>query len=489
MKKKAEKSDFISSKTKYELLFKLAPVGISIVNSNREVIEYNEALVKVSKLKHNEVIRERYNKRTYINASGQKLQIADLPSSKALHDKKTIRNSEIGIVDESGKVFWTEVSACPVDSDGNYAIVITNDINDKKQLQLKLIESEANYKAIYDNSLDAILLTSPDGKICSANKSATFLFGYSEKELMKLGRNGIVLQNDENLPGLLRKRKAEGKARGEFMFRRKNGSVFIGDVTSSIFKDSNDEQKTVMIIRDITDLRKNQKELMEREFKLEELTGQLRALSNYLEEAREAERSKIALNLHDDLGQKLTVLQLDLLWIKSRLGIQSEVVKLKLDEMSSGIIEIMENIKEISLLLRPSILYDLGLSASIEWHLKKIERISGIRCFFNCNGNISPDEKISLILFRVMQEAINNSVKHSKASEISVSLSRIRKSFRMVIEDNGTGFNPSVIKSPMSLGLIGIKERIGSIGGKLEISSVNEKGTCLTVIIPLNIAK
>jgi signal transduction histidine kinase len=234
-----------------------------------------------------------------------------------------------------------------------------------------------------------------------------------------------------------------------------------------------------MIIRDITDRNKMEEELRNSKDLLEKL-------NQHLQQVRENERSQIALNLHDDFGQKLTALILDIAWLKSRMGVQSPGVKKKLEEMSLMINESINSIREILSFLRPAILYDLGLVPAFEWQLNKFEKQSGILCHFNCKQNEYPiDADISLILFRILQESLTNIIRHSEASVVDVELGMIKKKITMIIKDNGKGIEEEKINSPASMGITGIIERIRSVNGNISIKGIKDKGTVLEISIPL----
>jgi len=251
--------------------------------------------------------------------------------------------------------------------------------------------------------------------------------------------------------------------------------------TQSKILNQNGEVDGIQVIAD------NITELKITENKLKESQKKYRNLSRHLEKILEKERSAIAMNLHDDLGQKLTALDLDLAWIKGRIGVQSPPVRKKLNEMSLMINEIIESIKEISSFLRPSILYDLGLFPAIISLLNKFEKSSGIKCVFKSDTEeIHVDDQISLIIYRVLQEALTNIARHSGASFAEITISLENNIIQMEICDNGKGIDADKVSSVTSMGLTGIKERVRSVYGKVQIKGGKESGTRIKVSIPLN---
>jgi PAS domain S-box-containing protein len=148
---------------------------------------------------------------------------------------------------------WLEISASSTEK--GYFVAIFEDITVRKKAEEVLRESESRFRSLYENSFDAVLLTKPDGQILAANPAAQRMFGMSEEEIQKAGRNGIVVI-DERADPALRERARTGKAKAEFTFRRKDGSTFEGEAASSVFTDSDGIVKTSMIIRDITERKK-----------------------------------------------------------------------------------------------------------------------------------------------------------------------------------------------------------------------------------------
>ncbi len=213
----------------------------------------------------------------------------------------------------------------------------------------------------------------------------------------------------------------------------------------------------------------------------------LRRLNMYIEEAREKERSHIAMNLHDDLGQKLTALKMNLSWLKKRIGVQSDLVSDKLEEIGHIIDSSISTVQTISSELRPTILYDLGLKEAIEWHLKHYLEPAGIKCSFRMSpADLRIDEHRSIVLFRVVQESLTNVIRHSAAKNVSITITGSVSFIQLVIRDDGKGINAEAINNPESLGIASMKERVKSISGDSCITGTEGHGTMITVKIPLS---
>lgn len=213
---------------------------------------------------------------------------------------------------------------------------------------------------------------------------------------------------------------------------------------------------------------------------------QLRALSVYLQSVREEERIRISRAVHDELGQALTGLKLDLAWLDSRLTGQPKSAHAKISEMSSRIDETIGTVRRIATELRPGILDHLGLAAAIEWQAREFQNRTGIECQVTC-ALLHPmlDEELNTAFFRIFQETLTNIARHAEASRIDIFLTQ--KTGHLILEvcDNGRGITREQIADIRSLGLLGMKERASLLGGFVAISGHPRTGTVVTVNIPL----
>lgn len=354
---------------------------------------------------------------------------------------------------------------------------------EKEELFRSLVESEEKCRSFFMNSLDANFLTSPDGRIFSANPAACAMLGYTEQEICSLGRNKLADINDPRLSEGLAERDATGKFSGEITMIRKNGEKFPVELSSVVFCNREGKKMTSMIVKDITERKLAETRLRKSKELLENLNW-------HLMDVRENERKKIAIALHDDLGQRLTGLCLDLAWLKKKLIGQPAAVYEKIDQASSTVMETIENVKETSSFLRPAILSELGLIPAIESHLRKSGDRSGIRFNFSYNTHHATfDEGISLVLYRIVQESVTNIIRHSQATDVMVLLRKSDDGLFLSISDNGTGIDEDQITSLSSMGIAGMKERIKVVHGRLAISGVPGKGTVVSVTIPIKNAE
>ncbi|MGZ3453071.1 MAG: GAF domain-containing protein [Polyangiales bacterium] len=215
-----------------------------------------------------------------------------------------------------------------------------------------------------------------------------------------------------------------------------------------------------------------------------QLEEQLRALSAHVEEVREEERTGIAREVHDELGQALTALKMDIAWIGRRLD-APELVE-KASSMSSMIDETIDVVRRISAELRPGVLDDIGLRAAIEWQSQELQRRIGVRCTVSSNlGDEKLDRAISTTIFRIFQEALTNVARHAKATSVSVSLERRGDELLLEVTDDGRGITHEEASRPSSLGLLGIRERARRFGGEAIVAPDSSRGTRVALRIPL----
>jgi PAS domain S-box-containing protein len=221
-----------------------------------------------------------------------------------------------------------------------------------------------------------------------------------------------------------------------------------------------------------------------------DLDAQLRGLAARLEAAREEERTKIARDIHDELGQTLTALKMDISWIgrhaASPEGIEPKALLERIKQLTEMTDAAINEVRRIAAQLRPGILDDLGLSAALAWQGDEFERRTGIECAVNCDVR---DEALSRDLattvFRAFQEALTNVTRHADAKHVEVSLASDGDSLTLEVRDDGRGIRDEDLTAPRSLGLLGIRERARRLGGVASFSRRAEGGTSVTLRLPM----
>jgi signal transduction histidine kinase len=218
--------------------------------------------------------------------------------------------------------------------------------------------------------------------------------------------------------------------------------------------------------------------------------AQLRALMTKFEAVREQERARIAQEVHDELGQILTALNMDLTWLDQRLaGLNGAAVtplRERLGEMLPMLDSCLEAVQRIITELRPRVLDELGLVAAVEWQLQQFQKRTGAGCAVTADlDDGALDAEVSTALFRIFQEALTNIARHAGAARVCVRLAEEQGSIILEVKDDGRGITPGELTNPRSLGLAGMRERAGLLGGEVRISAAEKQGTTVLVRLPL----
>lgn len=221
------------------------------------------------------------------------------------------------------------------------------------------------------------------------------------------------------------------------------------------------------------------------EEELKDSSEQLRKLSAYLQSVREEERANVSREIHDELGQVLTAMKIEISMLANRLDLNSGSFS-KTESIMQKIDDTIRSVKRICTELRPTILDHFGLSAAIEWQVEEFQNLTGIegRAFFEPR-EIILDQDLSTAVFRIFQESLTNVTRHANATAVKVSLKLKNGNIVLEVKDNGTGITKKQFSDPKSFGIMGIRERVNFFGGNVKITGIKDKGTTLIVSIPL----
>jgi PAS domain S-box-containing protein len=390
---------------------------------------------------------------------------------------------------KDGTSFPVEYTSTPIrDERGKLtgAVVAFRDITERKQAEQALMESEQKYRTLFEDSRDAIYISTRDGKILGTNKFSSDLFGYPSQEMIGMNIRKIYAHPQDRL-----RFKKEIERKGsvkdyEVQFQKKDGTLIDCLLTSTVRKNDNGRIEGYQgIIRDISERKRYVEELIQSR-------ERLRKLSTYLQTVREDERTRIAREIHDELGQSLTGLKMDLSSLERSL--RSKIAKnkdsalflLKVKTMFKLIDSTIQSVRRISTELRPGVLDDLGLIAAIEWQAQEFQHRTGISCKINLiPKTISMDQERATAVFRILQETLTNVARHAKATRVTINMKKLDRHVILKIHDNGKGITMKKVLEVKSFGLLGVKERAHLFGGNVEFKGIKGKGTTVTVSIPL----
>lgn len=223
------------------------------------------------------------------------------------------------------------------------------------------------------------------------------------------------------------------------------------------------------------------------EIALQSSQDQLRNLSRRVQSIQEEEKVRIARAIHDELGQNLTAISLEIAWLEKKIPEKGEFFLEKFKSMYALINEGIQKVQSIATELRPQILDVLGICDALKWQTREFQDRSGIQCKIEISPekfDVNPD--LAIMLFRVFQESLTNIARHSLASEVSIRFQKFENSCRLEVTDNGKGIEKEKISHPQSLGLMGMRERALLCDGELSIEGIIGQGTTITINIPIN---
>ena len=347
-------------------------------------------------------------------------------------------------------------------------------------------ESQARLGAVVDSAMDAILTVDAEQRIVLFNRAAESMFGCQREDAL-----GSSL--DRFLPGRFR---AAHRAHIEQFGRTGVTNRRMGDVTTLWALRADGEEFPIeasisqtqvagtksftVILRDIT-RRKQYEDQLKRQ------QAELRELSARVLEAREEEKTLIARELHDELGQLLTALKMDLAWVRERLPGPDHELGVKAAQMNELVDRTVQSVRRISAELRPLMLDDLGLEDAAVWLVEDFASRSGIECSLEMQRDAGLDgveRSVATTVYRVLQESLTNIARHAGAKHAWVVLAGGGSMLQLEIEDDGRGIAEDDMARPRSLGLKGMRERVLYLGGKLEVGRAPRGGTRVTVHVP-----
>ncbi|MET0091889.1 MAG: response regulator [Sedimenticola sp.] len=351
-----------------------------------------------------------------------------------------------------------------------------------------LAQSEAQFRRLVEKSPDLLYRFSSQRGGTYYSPRVEDVLGYTPQYLLEhpmlwqesihpddLGRVSEAVEGlftDEGFDIEYRIRDAQGRWR------------WLRDRNIDIIRDG-DEAIVEGLASDIT-------ERKEAEQELELSRERLRSLSNHLQQVREDEKKHIAREIHDELGGMLTAIKLDADWLQEQLDDKYYDAAAKIADMTELV---LDSIRRIVTELRPTLLDDMGLWAALEWQLGEFDKRTGIQCILktecdDSDASIGCDKttfspKVSIVLFRVVQEALTNIYRHASATRVDIACALVDEKVNLSIRDNGIGFDDALIDKPSSHGIRGMYERAGSMGGSLQIESQSGSGTLIRISLPL----
>lgn len=357
---------------------------------------------------------------------------------------------------------------------------VQRDVTERYEAERALRTSEARYEAAFRLSPFRLTINRvDDGRFTEVNDA--FLRDLRKSREQVIGKTSVELGlwADPAMREAYIKRLKREKTIVELEFAgyERDGRREITQLHSTLI-DLNGVECVLTIAHDVTDHRMAE---MERE----ESRQQLRALSSRQHKAREDERRAISREIHDELGQLLTGVKLDLAWAQAHVPADAKAPRARLAEAVERIAGAMEVVRRIATELRPAVLDDLGLVAALEWQAQQFARRSNVRMKIDLppkDPPLDPDGRTTV--FRIVQEALTNVARHANARNVQVSLRQQDENIVVSIRDDGRGITKEQMSDRRSLGLLGLRERAMAAGGSLDIVGSAKSGTAVTLILP-----
>jgi PAS domain S-box-containing protein len=365
-----------------------------------------------------------------------------------------------------------------------YVIGSGVDVTDRQQAQEQARHSDATVRALLETAAQAIIGINGTGTVMLANATAETMFGYAREEM--LGQPIDKLLPPDLRPHRLREREdflqqpqTRPMGKGEDMAgERKDGTDFPAEVSLSRVV-TGEGTMSVAFVSDITERKRNEESLRRSE-------QQLRHLTAGLLEAQEEERRHVSRELHDDLNQKLAMVAVELGSIEAGLPESDQVTRDRLRCLEKRLNSLSNDVRRTAYQLHPSVLEHLGLAEALETYCGEFSVQQRLKvCFRQRKAPEMIPKGVALCLYRVVQEALHNVAKHSGAGRASVTLTGTGGRLVLTVEDQGRGFDPTVMGGKRGLGLISMKERVAAAGGVLTIDVRPGAGTRVRVHIPL----
>jgi len=356
---------------------------------------------------------------------------------------------------------------------------------EKRRAQAALLESEDRLRLVVDGVQDyAICMLGPDGNVLTWNSGAERIFGYRANEIggqdfSILYKTGATTRHPAKIH--LREALAQGRSETEGWLCRRNGECFYANVVVTPLRDGRRQ------LRGFSHIVRDETERQRAEETLKSSHAQLRSLAAKLQSLRESEAIRIAREIHDELGQGLTAIKIELSRIADKLGAKGEPLAAKLQATVDLTNATIQSVQRIVTELRPRLLDELGLAEAIRWQVGEFQKRTGIRCrFLNRAAVRSFSAQLSTAVFRILQETLTNVARHACATRVNVTLRTGSGRLRLAVRDNGRGVRVGQVQAAASLGILGMRERTELLGGNFEIRGTSGKGTQVTLNVPLS---
>lgn len=377
--------------------------------------------------------------------------------------------------------FWAQLDFLyQKDENGVESVrTVLSDISVRKHAEKLLHESEEKFRAIFEGTLDGIVLVDDSGMIVDFNPVFVQQSGLPPERLMqtRLWELRPVDQFERAKARFFSVLETGVGGVAEVKYKKPDGSVINIEFRSTPIQIGN-KRYMQSIVRDITEHKSRELELRNYQQLLRDMAANSSAL-------REAESKRIARELHDELGQLLTALRMDISLLRIEFSERDPSLKAKIQDMLILVDKSIQGVRDVTVNLRPAAL-NMGIVPAIAWLCDEFPGRTNTSCTLRViNESVALDDARTVALFRIVQESLTNIARHAQATRVEITVEQIGEDIVLKIHDNGMGFDPAINSSNKSFGLMGMRERAIALGGEVIIDSAPSQGTVIFVRIPI----
>jgi PAS domain S-box-containing protein len=474
------KSTVIESEERLQAIIQSAMDAIVILDQHRCIVLFNAAAEQIFRCAGADAIGARIDRFiagdliAQLTGSSAAFEVAGMPARREGH------HLVLNGVRAGGEEFPIDASVSQLRLRGaDLFVLIMRDVTERRRVEAALRENEHRYRALFSKAMDGILLLDVQGNIVSVNDAFARMHGYGVDELLDMNLRDL---DTPETRALLPERYARILARESLGFEvehfHKDGHVVPLDVASSAI-DIDGKLHVLAFHRDITERRRTEQDLRRSQ-------QQLRGLTKAANEALEAERRRTARELHDELGQLLTALKMDLEALRSALPPNEPDLGKRAQAMHAMLDTTIAATRRIAGDLRPLMLDDLGLAAALDWLTQNFSKQTGIATDLVIDETVAQvPEPIASALYRITQESLTNVTKYAQATTTEIRLERDGEWVQLTVRENGRGIEEADQHKHGAFGLLGIRERVSLLSGEVMIRGEPGRGSQVRARIPL----
>jgi PAS domain S-box-containing protein len=394
--------------------------------------------------------------------------------------RKLIMGVGVQCLRKDGTEFPADVNLSPLQTGrGRLLMAVVRDASERKKREEQSQEAARYARSLIEVSPDPMVMIDTRGQITDVNVAAERMTGLSREQLIGSDAASKFTEPERLYRGFQQVAIQGHVSDYPMTIRHISGRLTEVMCNANVYRNQQSEIIGVFAsARDMTESRRIQQEIMVSRQRVRELAAQSEAV-------REEEKKHIAREVHDELGQVLTALRMDLSFLGMQSSPQDLVLMKKIQDMKALVDRAIQGVRNVASNLRPAAL-DMGLVAAIEWLCTEFTRNTETPCAFHADqASTDLDEAWSMVMFRIVQESLTNITRYAQASSVNVTMERRGQFLWLEVRDNGRGFDPAEVAKKKSYGLLGMRERAIILGGRVKIISAQGQGTMVDVTIPI----